>query len=114
MNSSSSVTLDKEKSPWAVASESWKTRSEIIPEQIKPQRTLLETKILRATVSSLPDFWSREESSREIAVTVPTTARDLLIRDLGWTREQTMETRLRLRGFQEDWDVPGMEIYDEM
>lgn len=36
----------------------------------------------------------------------------LLIADLGWTKEEAFETRTRLLSFDEDWSVPGMEIYD--
>ena len=38
----------------------------------------------------------------------------LLIRNLGWTLEAAMETRMRLRAFEEDWNAPGMEAYDEL
>jgi hypothetical protein len=33
---------------------------------------------------------------------------------LGWTRAETRDTRLRLRSFHNDWDAPGMEVYDEV
>lgn len=38
----------------------------------------------------------------------------LLIQDLGWTPEQVMEARSRLLSFEEDWNAPGMEIYDAL
>jgi hypothetical protein len=38
----------------------------------------------------------------------------LLIVDLGWTVQEAWETRTRLIGFEEDWNVPGMELYDEL
>ena len=38
----------------------------------------------------------------------------MLIENLGWSREQIIETRMRLRIFEEDWDAPGMEGYDEL
>ncbi len=36
------------------------------------------------------------------------------IQELGWTEEQTAEIRHRLAAFEEDWDAPGMEIYDDL
>jgi hypothetical protein len=33
---------------------------------------------------------------------------------IGWTEEQTAEIRHRLAAFEEDWDAPGMEIYDSL
>jgi len=38
--------------------------------------------------------------------------RRLLISDLGWTNEDVLETRARLKGFEDDWNAPGMEAYD--
>jgi hypothetical protein len=35
-----------------------------------------------------------------------------LIQELGWTEEQIAEIRHCLASFEEDWDAPGMEIYD--
>lgn len=34
------------------------------------------------------------------------------VNSLGWTRAEALETYLRLRVFAEDWDAPGMELYD--
>lgn len=36
----------------------------------------------------------------------------LRVSDLGWTREQTLDTRTRLCAFEDDWDAPGMDAYD--
>lgn len=38
----------------------------------------------------------------------------LLISDLGWSAEKAAETYMRLRHFEEDWDAPGMDAYDEL
>lgn len=38
----------------------------------------------------------------------------LLIEDLGWTPEQVIEARSRLLSFEEDWNAPGMELYDDL
>jgi hypothetical protein len=37
-----------------------------------------------------------------------------LIQDLGWTREDATAIRHRLSAFREDWEAPGMEIYDDV
>ncbi|KJH73127.1 hypothetical protein [Aliterella atlantica] len=38
----------------------------------------------------------------------------LLTSDLGWTAAEIEETYHRLKSFKDDWDVPGMEAYDEI
>ena len=40
------------------------------------------------------------------------TVRPLYVADLGWSREEAWVTRARLSSFEEDWDAPGMDIYD--
>ena len=41
-------------------------------------------------------------------------ATTLLVSDLGWSGEETKETRARLAALEEDWDAPGMEAYDQL
>lgn len=36
------------------------------------------------------------------------------IRLLGWTKEDAFEARARLISFEDDWNAPGMEAYDEI
>jgi hypothetical protein len=36
------------------------------------------------------------------------------IQELGWTKEKAAEIRHRLASFSEDWEVPGMEVYDDL
>ncbi len=36
------------------------------------------------------------------------------IEALGWSKADALETLLRLRTFAEDWDYPGMEVYDDL
>jgi len=36
------------------------------------------------------------------------------VADLGWTHRQAAETRARLTSFEEDWDAPGMDGYDDL
>ncbi len=38
----------------------------------------------------------------------------LLIEELGWSREETLKAYYRFLPFKEDWDYPGMEVYDEL
>ncbi len=40
--------------------------------------------------------------------------KQLLIRDLEWTRAETEETLYRFISFKDDWDAPGMEAYDDL
>lgn len=42
------------------------------------------------------------------------TKNKLLIEDLGWSREETLEAYYRFLPFKQDWDYPGMEVYDEL
>jgi hypothetical protein len=37
-----------------------------------------------------------------------------LIAELGWSAGEAWETRRRLRSFEEDWDAPGMDAYDDL
>jgi hypothetical protein len=65
-------------------------------------------------VTSIIDPWKMEQLNRDAALTTTTAANKLLISELGWSMEQAIETRMRLRTFQEDWDASGMEGYDEL
>jgi len=38
----------------------------------------------------------------------------LLVRELGWSEADTTDTHFRLRPFEEDWDAPGMDAYDDL
>lgn len=37
-----------------------------------------------------------------------------LISSLGWSAQEAAEIRLRLLPFEDDWNAPGMEIYDAL
>ncbi len=65
-------------------------------------------------MTSMFDPWSIEQSNRDAVVTFSTGVKRMLVENLGWTREQAIETRLRLSVSEEDWDAPGMELYDEL
>jgi hypothetical protein len=38
----------------------------------------------------------------------------LRVRDLGWSAAEGADTHFRLRPFEEDWDAPGMDAYDDL
>jgi len=50
------------------------------------------------------DIEASADWDREIETTV----------GLGWSIEEASETRMRLRTFEENWDAPGTEVYDEL
>lgn len=66
------------------------------------------------TATAIIDPWREEEAHHGAAATVRTAPSKMLINDLGWSKEQALETRMRLRTFEEDWDAPGMEGYDDL
>lgn len=37
-----------------------------------------------------------------------------LLADISWSQAEAFETRARLAAFEEDWNAPGMEAYDEL
>lgn len=69
--------------------------------------------IVASTVTSLSDLWF-EDIRKEVSTTREPRKRPLVISDLGWTSEEALETYHRLRAFHDDWNVPGMELYDEL
>ncbi|MFH1859708.1 MAG: hypothetical protein ABH870_01645 [bacterium] len=38
----------------------------------------------------------------------------ILLKDTGLTRKEASDLRVRLTTFESDWNVPGMEAYDEL
>lgn len=109
--------IETTKMPSAMASELWR-ESRVTPyiqsyDLPYLQQVPLDPNLL-TTMTSMFDPWSHELSVRHTVVTVPTLVKRMLIEDFGWTREQIIETRLRLRVFEEDWDAPGMELYDKL
>ena len=53
------------------------------------------------------------DRSQEATITKE-TQKPLLIHELGWSDEEAQETYYRFRPFQEDWEAPGMEAYDDL
>ena len=41
-------------------------------------------------------------------------SKSYLIKELGWTQEKALATRYAFQAFQEDWEDPSMEIYDDL
>ena len=48
------------------------------------------------------------------ARTEPTSGAEKSVAALGWTREQAAMIRDQLANFEEDWNAPGMEVYDRL
>ncbi len=57
---------------------------------------------------------STTQQANQTAAGLETVTHPLLVKDLGWTQHQVAETRTRLASFEEDWDAPGMEEYDNI
>ena len=55
---------------------------------------------------------TRSFQSKEILTLIPPIK--LSLKNLGWTLEETIDARNRLSSFEEDWEAPGMELYDEL
>lgn len=49
-----------------------------------------------------------------ICVHKTTVKEQLLLSDMNISQEEAMEIRMRFRSFEQDWDAPGMEAYDEL
>jgi hypothetical protein len=62
---------------------------------------------------SIDDPCAPHEANGVVAHSVE-SQRCLLISDLGWSAEKASETYMRLRHFEEDWDAPGMDAYDDL
>ena len=69
---------------------------------------------------STDEAWNGDEALAPEASRMedsPTSASDglaLLVRDLGWSPAEAMDTHARLRPFEEDWNAPGMDAYDDL
>ena len=67
----------------------------------------------QSSLSSIDDPWCLREA-RGVAGYSFESHRRLLISDLGWSPEKAAETYMRLRHFEEDWNAPGMDAYDDL
>ena len=50
----------------------------------------------------------------QMQTTIRMSSSPRLIQELGWTKEQANSIRCRFASFREDWDAPGMELYDDL
>ncbi len=68
---------------------------------------------LRITVSSTHVFSDAWTLLREFDVTSPGAISGRLLAELGWSLEEALETRRRLRSFEKNWNAPAMETSDD-
>jgi hypothetical protein len=66
-----------------------------------------------SSMTSISDPWSETDQSRTATLQLRHHP-PLLIRDLGWSRQEAAEVRLRLALFEDDWNAPGMDAYDAL
>jgi hypothetical protein len=70
---------------------------------------------LHHLIEALPENTLEDAAKLLVALQQPATAKPpLQVADLGWTPQQAAETRARLASFEEDWDAPGMDGYDDL
>jgi len=67
---------------------------------------------ITSSVTGSDRVWVSDEHE-EVSTTVA-SQKALWVSDLGWSETEASETRGRFRSFEEDWEAPGMEAYDEM
>ena len=48
----------------------------------------------------------------EVVVILNPLAEGVDLKARGWTEREATETQARLKSFEADWEVPGMEAYD--
>jgi len=70
---------------------------------------------LHHLIENLPDSALEDAAKFLVSLQHPAGAKSSLrVADLGWTQRQAAETRARLANFEEDWDAPGMDGYDDL
>jgi len=68
---------------------------------------------VRSSASSGTDPWGEDLRTLVVTRVVDLSGRPTL-QDLGWTQTEALEIRMRLKSFEEDWEFPGMQAYDEL
>lgn len=68
---------------------------------------------------SPPNQWTELENGSSYMPNISSMVMSLrgfqnTIEHLGWNEMETLETRLRLGSFAQDWNAPGMEAYDDL
>jgi hypothetical protein len=66
-----------------------------------------------SSVTRIRDPWITFEHTRT-TTNGQTVHHHLLISSLGWSDQEAAEIRLRLLPFEDDWNAPGMELYDAL
>ena len=103
--------------PDCIGEESWDaSREPIVPTDVVAHFVQLANGVGALAVSSatrIRDPWITFEHTRT-TTNGQTVHHHLLISSPGWSAEEAAEIRLRLLPFEDDWDAPGMEIYDAL
>ena len=80
---------------------------------LHPQYVVDEHGVPCSVVLEISEFRSLLQSAGVQAQQLP-HAGPLRLIDLGWSGEEAQDTRLRLRSFEDDWEAPGMDAYDNV
>lgn len=82
-------------------------------ETIHPQYVVDERGVPQSVVLEIGDF-KRLLQSAGVQAEMPEHPKPPLLSDLGWSPEEALDTRIRLRSFEDDWEAPGMDAYDRL
>lgn len=80
---------------------------------LHPQFLVDEQGILQRVVLDITEFKALMEAAGQ-QIKEPEVSDVLRVNALGWAPEETLDTRTRLQSFEEDWNAPGMEYYDNL
>lgn len=80
---------------------------------LHPQYVVDERGVAHSVVLEIGEFRSLLQSVGVQAQELP-HSEPLRLSDLGWTGQETLDTRIRLRSFEDDWEAPGMDAYDRV
>jgi len=103
--------------PVRIGEESWEaSRAPIQPTDVVALFVQLAKGAGTLVVSSatrIRDPWITSEHTRT-TTNGQMSHHQNLISSLGWSVQEAAEIRLRLLPFEDDWNAPGMEIYDAL
>lgn len=91
-------------------------RHQIAPTSTQLDEVQLAENVGESTVSE-PSYVGVRIVDRETVTMQPIQQASLVknsIQELGWTEEQIAVARYIFKPFQEDWDDPAMEVYDDL
>jgi hypothetical protein len=80
---------------------------------LHPQYVVDERGIPHSVVLEIGEFRSLLHSAGVQMQELP-QAGFLRLSDLGWSSAEALDTRIRLRSFEDDWEAPGMDVYDNI